>query len=202
MSDGKHSSKGRHSKVEKKSKNERTTIKASNKRSKKNSNKSKWKIIILLLLLILLLSSIYFIILYFNKNEIASDPESKFDNSKNEIEESNVVYEQSSTYSLSEEYNSTENIKVEGTDYLEIIKYKIIPDKEQSTVTATFKNTSNEAKENVQLFITLYDKDQKEITRLNYAIDQINSMEEVDAYATVGKDLSDCTTCVISLRKK
>ena len=59
-----------------------------------------------------------------------------------------------------------------------------------STVAARLKNNSDQSYENVNLRISLFDKDNNEITFLDYEIKKIEANGEAATHAAVKKDLS------------
>lgn len=194
MRDGKHSSKSKHSQSTSQDKKEKT--RKDNKRYKerlnKKSNSNFKKFFLLILIFIILVLIVYFVIQYFYR----------IDGSKETTFTNEIIYENSVTYELSEDGKSTENIKVKGAEYLEITKFNVIADKNISTVSTKFKNNSDKTYKDVELRITLLDKNNIEITSLDYIIDKIDANGEVLAHGAVKKDLSNCTTCAVALRKK
>ena len=204
MSGGKHSSNAKHSKEKIRAKNKRVENKQERKEKKikarrdtsygKANGKKVLKFILFIAIFALIALGIYFAYEHFIKNK---------DNNteKNENVNSEVVYENAASYELTEEGDTEEIVKVEGADYLEITQFHVIPDSELSTVSATFKNTSDQVCENINLLITLYDDNNEEITSLNYSIDKIEANGETLAHAAVKRDLSNCTTCTVALRK-
>lgn len=204
MSGGKHSSNAKHSKEKTRAKSKRVENKQERKEKKikarrdtsygKANGKKVLKFILFIVIFALIALGIYFAYEHFIKNK---------DNNteKNENVNSEVVYENAASYELTEEGDTEEIVKVEGADYLEITQFHVIPDSELSTVSATFKNTSDQVCENINLLITLYDDNNEEITSLNYSIDKIEANGETLAHAAVKRDLSNCTTCTVALRK-
>ena len=204
MSGGKHSSNAKHSKEKIRAKSKRVENKQERKEKKikarrdtsygKANGKKVLKFILFIAIFALIALGIYFAYEHFIKNK---------DNNteKNENVNSEVVYENAASYELTEEGDTEEIVKVEGADYLEITQFHVIPDSELSTVSATFKNTSDQVCENINLLITLYDDNNEEITSLNYSIDKIEANGETLAHAAVKRDLSNCTTCTVALRK-
>lgn len=204
MSGGKHSSNAKHSKEKIRAKSKRVENKQERKEKKikarrdtsygKANGKKVLKFILFIVIFALIALGIYFAYEHFIKNK---------DNNteKNENVNSEVVYENAASYELTEEGDTEEIVKVEGADYLEITQFHVIPDSELSTVSATFKNTSDQVCENINLLITLYDDNNEEITSLNYSIDKIEANGETLAHAAVKRDLSNCTTCTVALRK-
>lgn len=191
MKDGKHSVKLKHnlqSKKEKTSKNTKHYKECLNKKSNTNFK----KFFLLFLIFIVLFLIVYFVSQYLYKMDVIDET-----NLTNEI-----VYENSVSYELSEEGKSAKIIKVKGAEYLEITKFNVIADKNISTVSAKFKNNSNKTYKDVELRITLLDKNNVELTSLDYIIDKIDANGEVLAHGAVKKDLSNCTTCTVALRKK
>ena len=204
MSGGKHSSNAKHSKEKTRAKSKRVENKQERKEKKikagrdtsygKANGKKVLKFILFIAIFALIALGIYLAYEHFIKNK---------DNNtgKNENVNSEVVYENAASYELTEEGDTEEIVKVEGADYLEITQFHVIPDSELSTVSATFKNTSDQVCENINLLITLYDDNNEEITSLNYSIDKIEANGETLAHAAVKRDLSNCTTCTVALRK-
>ena len=204
MSGGKHSSNAKHSKEKTRAKSKRVENKQERKEKKikarrdtsygKANGKKVLKFILFIAIFALIALGIYLAYEHFIKNK---------DNNtgKNENVNSEVVYENAASYELTEEGDTEEIVKVEGADYLEITQFHVIPDSELSTVSATFKNTSDQVCENINLLITLYDDNNEEITSLNYNIDKIEANGETLAHAAVKRDLSNCTTCTVALRK-
>lgn len=204
MSGGKHSSNAKHSKEKIRAKSKRVENKQERKEKKikarrdtsygKANGKKVLKFILFIVIFALIALGIYFAYEHFIKNK---------DNNteKNENVNSEVVYENAASYELTEEGDTEEIVKVEGADYLEITQFHVIPDPELSTVSATFKNTSDQVHEDINLLITLYDDNNEEITSLNYNIDKIEANGETLAHAAVKRDLSNCTTCTVALRK-
>ena len=204
MSGGKHSSNAKHSKEKTRAKSKRVENKQERKEKKikarrdtsygKANGKKVLKFILFIVIFALIALGIYFAYEHFIKNK---------DNNteKNENVNSEVVYENAASYELTEEGDTEEIVKVEGADYLEITQFHVIPDPELSTVSATFKNTSDQVHEDINLLITLYDDNNEEITSLNYNIDKIEANGETLAHAAVKRDLSNCTTCTVALRK-
>ena len=204
MSGGKHSSNAKHSKEKIRAKSKRVENKQERKEKKikarrdtsygKANGKKVLKFILFIVIFALIALGIYFAYEHFIKNK---------DNNteKNENVNSEVVYENAASYELTEEGDTEEIVKVEGADYLEITQFHVIPDPELSTVSATFKNTSDQVHEDINLLITLYDDNNEEITSLNYNIDKIEANGETLAHAAVKRDLSNCTTCAVALRK-
>lgn len=204
MSGGKHSSNAKHSKEKTRAKSKRVENKQEKKEKKfkapKGQNRYKingkkfFKFILFIVIFSLIVFGIYFCYVHFIK---------KADNytEKNENINDEIVYENAAAYELTEEGNAEEIVKVEGADYLEITQFNVIPDSKLSTVSATFKNTSDQVCENISLLITLYDNNNEEITSLNYNIDKIEANGETLAHAAVKRDLSNCTTCTVALRK-
>ena len=204
MIGGKHSSNAKHSKEKIRAKSKRVENKQERKEKKikarrdtsygKANGKKVLKFILFIVIFALIALGIYFAYEHFIKNK---------DNNteKNENVNSEVVYENAASYELTEEGDTEEIVKVEGADYLEITQFHVIPDPELSTVSATFKNTSDQVHEDINLLITLYDDNNEEITSLNYNIDKIEANGETLAHAAVKRDLSNCTTCTVALRK-
>lgn len=204
MSGGKHSSNAKHSKEKTRAKSKRVENKQERKEKKikarrdtsygKANGKKVLKFILFIAIFALIALGIYLAYEHFIKNK---------DNNtgKNENVNSEVVYENAASYELTEEGDTEEIVKVEGADYLEITQFHVIPDSELSTVSATFKNTSDQVHEDINLLITLYDDNNEEITSLNYNIDKIEANGETLAHAAVKRDLSNCTTCTVALRK-
>lgn len=194
MSEGKHSSIGKHSHNVKPPRKEKVK-----KREKNNSNKSSSKIfkrIFIIVCLLLIASVIYFAYVHFAKPKEDSNNENDLSTS------TEMSFENSTSYELSEDGEAKESIYVEGAEYLEIIKFNVIANEDISTVSAKFKNNSNESYEDIELRITLLDDNNVEITSLDYIIDKIEANGEVLAHGAVKEDLSNCTTCTVALRKK
>lgn len=157
-------------------------------KSQKSILKTIFKIVIFLIILIL----IYFVYDLFLKDlDIfnLSDTQNKF--------EDNI-----------EIYEPTEKVEIEtvltvkGAEHLEITGVYINSDNpEQSTVAARLKNNSDQSYENVNLRISLFDKDNNEITFLDYKINKIEANGEAATHAAVKKDLSNCINYSIALKK-
>ena len=105
-------------------------------------------------------------------------------------------------------YEPTEKVEIEtvltvkGAEYLEITGVHINSDNpELSTVAARLKNNSDQSYENVNLRISLFDKDNNEITFLDYKIDKIEANGEAATHAAVKRDLSNCVNYSIALKK-
>lgn len=92
-------------------------------------------------------------------------------------------------------------LTVKGAEYLEITGVHINSDNpELSTVTAKLKNNSDQSYENVNLRISLFDKNDMEITFLDYKIDKIEANGESSTFAALKRDLSNCENYSIELR--
>ncbi|MBQ2836137.1 MAG: hypothetical protein IJE68_04820 [Clostridia bacterium] len=105
-------------------------------------------------------------------------------------------------------YEPTEKVEIEtvltvkGAEYLEITGVHINSDDPKlSTVAARLKNNSDQAYENVNLRISLFDKDNNEITFLDYKINKIEANGEAATHAAIKKDLSNCVNYSIALKK-
>ena len=105
-------------------------------------------------------------------------------------------------------YEPTEKVEIEtvltvkGAEYLEITGVHINSDAPNlSTVAARLKNNSDKAYENVNLRISLFDKDNNEITFLDYKIDKIEANGDAATHAALKKDLSNCVNYSIALKK-
>lgn len=96
--------------------------------------------------------------------------------------------------------NVETSLIVNGADYLEVTGVYINSDNpELSTVAAKLKNNSEQSYENVNLRITLLDKDNSEITSLFYEIDKIEANSDSSTFAALARDLFDCTKFKVTL---
>lgn len=107
-----------------------------------------------------------------------------------------------------EVYEPTEKVEIKttltvnGAEYLEITGVYINSDNpELSTVAARLKNNSDQSYENVNIRINLFDKDNNEITFLDYKIDKIEANGQASTFAALQKDLSNCVNYSIVLIK-
>lgn len=107
-----------------------------------------------------------------------------------------------------EVYKPTEKVEIKttltvnGAEYLEITGVYINSDNPNlSTVAARLKNNSDQSYENVNIRINLFDKDNNEITFLDYKIDKIEPHGEASTFAALEKDLSNCVNYSITLIK-
>ena len=102
----------------------------------------------------------------------------------------------------SEKVKSTRSVTVKGAEYLEITGIHVNSDNPKlSTISAKLKNLSDIPRYNVDIRITLFDKNSKEITFLDYKIDTIEPRGEASTYAALKRDLSNCKSYTIALKK-
>ena len=108
----------------------------------------------------------------------------------------------SDNYNTDSIINEIETVlTVKGAEYLEITDVHINSDNpELSTVTAKLKNNSDVSYENVNLRISLFDKDNNEITFLDYKVDKIEANGEASTFAALKRDLSNCENYSIELK--
>lgn len=106
-------------------------------------------------------------------------------------------------YETSDIVNTKKSLVVKGADFLEIVGVYINSDNPKlSTVSTRIKNTSNEVHENIELRITLLDKNDNTITTLDCKIDKLEANEETITYGALMQDLSDCVNYFVAIRKK
>lgn len=176
MGRGKHSSNAKHL----------------NERTGESQNLKVLKFILRIVILLIIIIAIYFVYEVFLKDLSifnSSNTNSTFDDN-------------------AEIYEPTEKVEIEtvltvkGAEYLEITGVHINSDNpELSTVAARLKNNSDQYYENVNLRISLFDKDNNEITFLDYKIDKIEANGEAATHAAVKRDLSNCVNYSIALKK-
>ena len=155
---------------------------------KKSILKTLFKIVILLIIIILayLAYDLYF------KNLDIFNPSNTQSNVDDDIE----------IYEPTEKVEIETVLTVKGAEYLEITGVHINSDDPKlSTVAARLKNNSDQSYENVNLRISLFDKDNNEITFLDYKIDKIEANGEAATHAALKKDLSNCVNYSIALKK-
>ena len=155
--------------------------------NEKQTNILKLSTIIKILLLVLVIITIVIAIYYFFIHEhISSD-------NTNNIQ---VIYE------TSEIVSTSEPLVVKGAEYLEIIGVYINSDNpKRSTVSTKIKNNSNETHENIELSITLLDKNDKTITTLDCKINNLEPNEETVTYTALMEDLSNCINYFITIKQ-
>lgn len=158
------------------------------RKSEKSILKTIFKIVIFLIILIL----IYFVYDLFLKDLDIFN----LSDSQNDVEDNIEIYEPT------EKVEIETILTVKGAEHLEITGVHINSDNpELSTVAARLKNNSDQAYENVNLRISLFDKDTNEITFLDYKINKIEANGEAATHAAVKKDLSNCVNYSIALKK-
>lgn len=102
-------------------------------------------------------------------------------------------------------YESSKNVEktilnVENAEFLQITSFDVKNNNSGLyTVTVDFKNVSNQSYENINLRIRLFDKDNNEMTFLDYKIDKINANDEVSTFAALKRDLASFKSYSISL---
>ncbi len=207
MSNGKHSASGRHFSKRTKEEKVKTKIKqnkAFDKEQKKsNRNKEKKPIFnkVLIYILTIVIIAIVLAIGYFAYEYFKEHPIDFFNNSN----DNNVVSGEGYMEELGEESEKVEATKpltVIGAEYLEITGVDINSDGSKlSTVSSKLKNLSNKEYENINIRITLFDKDDNEITFLDYKIDKLEANEETSTYASLKRDLSNFGSYSITLIK-
>lgn len=172
MSRGKHSAQAKHF----------------NEQIDEKSNSKIFKILILFIIIILA----YFIYDIYLKDLDIFNPSNAQSNIDNDIQ----------IYEPTEKVEIETVLTVKGAEYLEITGVHINSDDPNlSTVAARLKNNSDQAYENVNLRISLFDKDNNEITFLDYKIDKIEANGDAATHAALKKDLSNCVNYSIALKK-
>lgn len=161
-----------------------------NKTSTEKENFRFLKIFIISLLLILT----YFLFqIYKNKLPTAYSSDNSSTNS--------IIDEIEEIYEPTEKVEIETVLTVKGAEHLEITGVHINSDNpELSTVTAKLKNNSDQSYENINLRISLFDKDNNEITFLDYKIDKIEANGESSTFAALKRDLSNCENYSIALK--
>lgn len=159
----------------------------------KPKEKSKFlKIFFKILILFIITILIYFIYDIYLKNLSIFN----FSNVETDVDEDIEIYEPTKKVEVETV------LTVKGAEYLEITGVHINSDNpELSTISARLKNNSNESYENVNLRISLFDKDNNEITFLDYKIDKIEANDEAVTFAALKRDLSNCVNYSIALKK-
>lgn len=185
MSNEKHSSRRKHS---------HNIINEKENRQSQATNlkkKSLNKIFLLFLILIIISILVFEGYQYFREHPLSLPSSGNVENSE-ALEE----YEEAS-----EKVETKETLSVKGAEYLEITGLYINSDNpELSTVSAKLRNNSDKSYENVNIRITLFDKDNKEITFLDYKIDRVEANGEASTYAALKRDLSICVNYSIALK--
>ena len=172
MSRGKHSAQAKHF----------------NEQIDEKSNSKIFKILILFIIIILA----YFIYDIYLKDLDIFNPSNAQSNIDNDIQ----------IYEPTEKVEIETVLTVKGAEYLEITGVHINSDDPNlSTVAARLKNNSDQAYENVNLRISLFDKHNNEITFLDYKIDKIEANGDAATHAALKKDLSNCVNYSIALKK-
>lgn len=189
MSNGKHSSSEKHINE---SKNKKSS-KMDSSYKKQGNSKKRLKIVLLIFLLIIVIAIIiFFIYRYFYCSKKLPTYNG------NNFEEKNMEV----CYEPTEKAETKDTLTVEGAEYLEITGLYINSDNPKlSTVAAKLKNNSDKSYKNVSLRITLFDKDNKSITSLDYKVDKIEANGEASTFAAVKQDLSNCVNYSIALKK-
>lgn len=208
MSSGKHSASSRHFNIRTKEQKlkfknktkERNTFNKEHRKS--NRNKEKKAIfkkaigcILILIIIAILAVIVYFGYQYFKEHPIDLFSKSNHDDVSNEEYVEELGEE-------SEKVEPTKPLTVIGAEYLEITGvYVNSDDPKLSTVSSKLKNLSNKEYKNINIRITLFDKDDKEITFLDYKIDKLEANGETITYAALKRDLSNFESYSITLIK-
>lgn len=163
------------------------------------SNKSFKKILLKFLLVLIMVILIYLIYDTFLKDISIFNFNKTSDTDTNS---ETIADEKIELYEPTEKVEIETILTVNGAEYLEITGVHINSDNpELSTVAARLKNHSDQSYENVNLRISLFDKDNNEITFLDYKIDRIEANGEAATFAALKRDLSNCVNYSIALIK-
>lgn len=164
--------------------------KHTNKRIDEKENFKFLKIFLIFILIIL----IYFLFKIYI-NDLLLDSSSDNSSTNSIIDEIEEIYEPT------EKVEIETVLTVKGAEHLEITGVHINSDNpDLSTVTAKLKNNSDQSYENINLRISLFDKDNNEITFLDYKIDKIEANGESSTFAALKRDLSNCENYSIALK--
>lgn len=194
MGNGKHTSGAR--RFSEQTKNLHTA-----KLNTKDTRKKKTHILFILLFIFIIAIFIFLGYQYFSNH-----PFSIFHHhsTSNTLDDETETYEKyiEQIGEASEKVKTTQSVTVKGAEYLEITGLHINNDNPKlSTISAKLKNLSDKSYHNVDIRITLFDKNNKEITFLDYKIDTIHAYGEVNTYATLKRNLSNCKDYTIALKK-
>ncbi len=156
-------------------------------------------------LLILVVISIIAIVIFLGYLYFSNYPISLFSNNN-----ANMANHEIETYEkyieklgeASAKVKTSQSVTVKGAEHLEITGLHINSDNPKlSTVSAKLKNLLDSPCYNVDIRITLFDKNNKQITFLDYKINMIEPHGETSTYAALKCDLSNCKNYTIALKK-